>query len=122
MQGKQGKRSTCDGALAALDSSVKAIADQATLESLLDQVEELCPEEKYHLARISLRNIDINTEAGIRNALNDAIERPNPNMIEGEGLFQKLKSISISELTQNLRKLPRLIRRKQRSYSDYFER
>ena len=105
-----------------MDSSVKAIADQATLESLLDQVEELCPEEKYHLARISLRNIDINTEAGIRNALNDAIERPNPNMIEGEGLFQKLKSISISELTQNLRKLPRLIRRKQRSYSDYFER
>ena len=66
LQGKQGKRSTCDGALAALDSSVKAIADQVTLESLLDQVEELCPEEKYHLARISLRNIDINTEAGIR--------------------------------------------------------
>ena len=102
LQSKQGKRITCDEALAAFDDSVKAKADHATLESLLEQVEELCPEEKYHQARTSMRTIDVSTEAGIRTALNDAIERPNLNMVEVEGLFQKLKSISTSELAPSL--------------------
>ena len=102
LQSKQGNRITCDEALAALDSIGKAKADQATLESLLEQVEQLCPEEKYHQARMSMRNIDTNTEVGIRTALNDAIERPNMNRIEVEGLFQKLKTNSSSELAPSL--------------------
>ena len=96
------KHVTCEEALISLDSSVKAKADQATLEELLEQVEALCPEDNYHAARMSIRKTDIKTQDGVRRALNDALERPTLNVAELVSRFQKLKDLTPTEPSPKL--------------------
>ena len=99
---KQAKNVACEEALVALDVSVKATADQAILDSLLHQIEQLCPEDKLHNARMSFRNIDMSTEEGVRIALHDALEKENLNRTELEDLFQKVKTLSPTEPASTL--------------------
>ena len=97
LRGKQVKQVACDEALAALDERKKAAADLATLERLLQQVEEVCPEDKFHNARASIHSTDLSTKERVRTALNDALEKQNLNKIELEDLFQKIKTLSPTE-------------------------
>ena len=102
IQSKHIKRLACEEVLAALGKSVEAQADQATLEGLLLQVEELCPEDELHNARVSFRNADMSTEEGVRTALSDALERPILDMAELESHFQKVNELNPVEPSQTL--------------------
>ena len=102
LRSKPDKQVACEEALATLGRSMKAKADQATLEGLLEQVEELCPEDKFHTARMSIRNSNISTQEGIRATLNDVLERPTLNTAELESHFQKLKKLTPDEPSPSL--------------------
>ena len=98
LRSKLDKQMTCEEALATLDSSVKANADQAISADSLERVEELCPEDIYHTARVSIRKIDASTQDGLIANLNDALERPTLNIAELDSRFQKLKELSPTKI------------------------